>query len=125
MARLEGLEPPTYRFEVRIVGRILKKINNLARQNPAKSGKIRNPDATQNQIEEALLLPFWEVNPCRNCRAMACPPLQSSFSILNAENHCKDYFRVGRDTHGTRGGTSADCPLYGRATFAQQLRNCP
>jgi len=31
MARLEGLEPPTYRFEVYILLLIPKRINNLVR----------------------------------------------------------------------------------------------
>jgi hypothetical protein len=33
------------------------KINELALQNRNKFGKIRNPAATKNQIEQAYLLP--------------------------------------------------------------------
>jgi len=47
MAGVEGLEPPTLGLE--ILGRllVLKRINNLPRQNVNKSGKIRNPRATK------------------------------------------------------------------------------
>ncbi len=58
MARLEGLEPPTYRFEVRISARILKKINNLALQYPDKSGKIRNPATTKYPVGQSYIPAF-------------------------------------------------------------------
>ena len=68
-----GIEPPTYRFEVRISARILKKINNLALQYPDKSGKIRNPAATKNQVEQSYL-PFRKSVPAVTAgqRAVVC-----------------------------------------------------
>jgi len=42
----KGVEPPTYGLRIVFPALILKKINNLARQNPNKSGKICNPRAT-------------------------------------------------------------------------------
>ncbi len=45
MARLEGFEPPTYRFEVSIHTLTLKKINKLQPKIPNKLGKFRKPRA--------------------------------------------------------------------------------
>ena len=42
----KGIEPPTYGLRILLGVLILNKINNLARQNPNKSGKICNPRAT-------------------------------------------------------------------------------
>jgi hypothetical protein len=49
-----GLEPTTYGLSVLLLRLITKKINNLARQNPAKRGGIRAPRATTFRHAHAM-----------------------------------------------------------------------
>jgi hypothetical protein len=63
MVGLEGFEPSTHGLGILYTILILKKINNLARQNADKSGKIHNPAVTKNWVEQGYLPPFCKSIP--------------------------------------------------------------